>query len=757
MKYIKTVLVVGMVALLCGCGENNTNTSGTKPSQTRPEVATDAVTPSAAKNSPVSAITAQSGVQAASPLAASSNQPAPTPPNACAILGKANVSGRLMGGARQCVAPVSASADNVQVVAEKHTGTPASFGTPTDITTDGHNLYVVDTFYNKIRKIVIATGEVTTLAGSGKKGATDGTGAAASFNEPVSITTDGSNLYVSDRENHKIRKIVTATGQVTTMAGSETYSHQQNCGLTATGFCFLGGITTDGDQVYVSDIGNHKIRKILIATGEVATLAGSGKNIPEDGQGGDASFFNPSGMTTDGKNLYVVDESYNGSSNIVRKIEIVSGRVTTLTDLGRRLGFFKPHIGITTDGGHLYVTSLDSNSIYRIGLASRMVELLAGSGNAKESTGGTGKEASFARPLGITSDGRNLYVADSGNHKIRKIEIASAMVTTLAGSNKAGDADGIGMTGYDLPSSGITTDGKYLFVSDPSSSTIRRVEIASGLVTTLTGGDSAGFKAGLNLPKGLIVEGGSLYVADYANHAIRLIDTVSGDVDTLAGAEIAGDADGKGKSSSFNYPYGIASDRTSLYVADYDNHAIRKIEIESEKVTTVAGSGKEGAANGTGKTASFRHPRGVAVIADNLYVADTFNHSIRRIAITTGKVTTLAGTGSPGFADGSGSAAAFSLPSGIVTDGRNLYIADTSNHAIRKIEADTGKVSTLAGSGKEGMADGSGTAASFSQPLDITLNGGSLYVADPGNHLIRKVDLATGAASTLNLRGASAR
>ena len=154
---------------------------------------------------------------------------------------------------------------------------------------------------------------------------------------------------------------------------------------------------------------------------------------------------------------------------------------------------------------------------------------------------------------------------------------------------------------------------------------------------------------------------------------------------------------------------------------------------ESSAVTTLAGTGSSGSANGTGTLASFKGPMGITTDGTNLYVSDTYNHLIRKIVISTGVVTTLAG-GSRGSAD-------ITYPHGITTDGTNLYVADTTNYLIRKIVISTGAVTTIAGTGSAGSANGTGTSASFNLPYGITIDGTKLYVADFSNHLIRKIVL----------------
>ena len=322
--------------------------------------------------------------------------------------------------------------------------------------------------------------------------------------------------------------------------------------------------------------------------------------------------------------------------------------------------------------------------------AAAQVTTLAGSG-ATGKVNGQGTAASFNDPVGVVVDASGaVYVADTGNHLIRKID-ASGNVTTLAGSGAAGSANGQGTAAsFDFPN---------------------RIAI-----------DKTGI----------------VYVADSGNNLIRRIDA-SGTVTTLAGSGVPGSANGQGTAASFSFPAGIALDASgNLYVADAGNNLIRKIDT-SGNVTTLAGAGVAGAANGVGTAASFNSARGVAVDAGGtVYVADTSNNLIRKID-PSGNVTTLAGAGAQGAANGQGTAASFNGPYGLTVDANgNVYVADTDNNLIRKIDA-SGNVTTVAGSG-QGSANGQGTAASFFSPSGVAVDAsGNLYVADTLNNLIRKI------------------
>ncbi len=232
-----------------------------------------------------------------------------------------------------------------------------------------------------------------------------------------------------------------------------------------------------------------------------------------------------------------------------------------------------------------------------------------------------------------------------------------------------------------------------------------------------------------------IATSGDLAGSADAQFLIRMVS-----VSTVAGCGTAGAVDGSGATAEFNYPSGVAVDSDgNVYVADQYNNKIRMID-SADNVSTYAGTGATGQTDGDLTTAKFNLPSDVALDASgNLYVADTGNHKIRKIT-PSGTVSTLAGSGSPGSQDGTGIAASFSSPSGLSLDSAgNIYVADTGNHKIRKITP-TGTVSTIAGSGSPGFADGTHDIAQFNQPADVAVDAsGAIYVADNGNCRVRKI------------------
>jgi hypothetical protein len=324
------------------------------------------------------------------------------------------------------------------------------------------------------------------------------------------------------------------------------------------------------------------------------------------------------------------------------------------------------------------------------------VTTFAGKAGTSGSTDDTGTAALFNSPSAITSDGTNLYVADSGNHTIRKIVIAKGTVTTFAGTaGTSGSSDGTGTAALFNSPSGITTDGTNLYVADSGNNTIRKIVIATGEVTTLAGTagtsgsvNGTGTVALFNNPLGVASDVNDVYVADSGNNTIRKIVIATGEVTTLAGtAGSSGSSDGTGTAALFNNPADIASDGTNLYIADSGNNTIRKIVIATGEVTTLAGTaGTSGSVNGTGTAALFNNPLGIATDRTNLYIADSGNNTIRKIVIAKGTVTTFAGkAGSSGSTDDMGTAALFNNPVGVATVGAILYVGDTGNNTIRKI------------------------------------------------------------------------
>ena len=597
----------------------------------------------------------------------------------------------------------------------------------------------------------------------------------------VTVTTTG-DRFVADTENHVIRKI-DASGNVSTFAGAFGVTGSADGTGPAARFNRPFGITAVGTVLWLCDSGNHTVRRIS-ASGVVTTVAGT-PGVPgavDNTFGpGNVLFSSPRGIISNvlpggaslTPTLFVADTG----NHTVRSMSS-SGATTTLAgsgtpgfvnDTGAAAGFFSPE-GITFDGSSLYVADTGNHAIRQVTPVGNVgdVTTLAGDGTPGYIDNTSGLSARFSSPVSLASIGSNLFVSDTGNHVIRIVNTTNlGFTTTLAGSPQiAGFADGTGtLASFDSPE-GIASDGlplPSLFVADTGNHVVRRVTLAGNVVTVAGNppqagsADLQGEAARFRAPAGIAQIGDDVYVADTDNHTIRKIDS-AGVTTTIAGS--AGFPGSTDTPPRFLFPGGITALGGDLYVTDSGNHTIRKVTTVGI-VTTIAGNpGSTGSADGSGAAALFNNPEGIVASGGDLYVADSGNHTIRKVT-TVGDVTTLAGSaGIAGSADGPSAVARFRSPLGIAVLGPSLYVADTGNHTIREVQIPSGTTSTFAGSaGQPGFENGSGASARFSSPDGIAGVGSALYVADRGNHAVRRIStLATvttfvgnpGAATTRN-------
>lgn len=318
-------------------------------------------------------------------------------------------------------------------------------------------------------------------------------------------------------------------------------------------------------------------------------------------------------------------------------------------------------------------------------------------------------------------------------------------VRTLAGDGQPGMADGSPSRVNRPHGLSYANDGS-LYFADRGNHQVRVLR-PDGKLATVAGTGKAGFADGpahaarFNEPIAVAVErSGTVYVADRNNHRIRKISP-DGTVITLAGGDSAGFADGDLKSARFNQPYGVALDaaQTTLYVADYLNHAIRRIDLVLDKVDTLAGNGAAGFADGQRATARFNQPYNVRIDGQGrLWVPDQLNHAVRRVT-PAGEVTTVAGAGKAGYADGPAATALFNNPTGVAPlPNGAAVVADRNNNRLRLITPD-GAVATLAGAGEAGFADGAAASARFNQPLDVEFDDSMsrVLVSEDKGHRLR--------------------
>lgn len=605
---------------------------------------------------------------------------------------------------------------------------------------DTKSLFVTNRGNHTVSQIVYGPeGLVRTLAGR-LEGFKNGNGVSARFKSPAGLTIDvENNLYVSDEFNHAVRKINTFTGAVTTVAGGDdpTAGFANGNPSESKFNCPTGLYFAKEKSLIVADTQNHSLRRILV----LPTLIPGELGPVQLGKTKVTARLNAAsyGLTPDTK-------YYFRWVSTVPPVNLESKQRS-----GQSFMLFDAPIISTEDASVVTATSANFNAV--VDPKNSTTNLTFEFSDNAEMTNATTLDVSIDAASGAgtavtqpipqpTSPGEVIYfraIATNGRAKVsgqvKKLDFPVATVETRPSTEV--------MTTVSQLNSVVNAKGSPLeltFEYSTESNLEAPWQVASSAGTGKPGyfDTSSGLDEEFNDPQGVAAEGDDVYVADRGNNVIRRVQA-DGVVSTFAGST-SGFGDGKGGMAKFDRPSGIvADDSGSLFVADEFNHRIRKIDISTRNVTTFAGSSTAGFSDGLGAAASFLYPTGLAIDSEgNIYVADTGNHRIRKIS-PEGEVVTLAGTGTQGFGDGGGNVAKFSSPRGVVvSDTGDIYVADTGNHRIRKISS-TGVVSTVSGSGTRGYQDGDGGVSQFSEPTGVAMIGGELYVTDRGNHLIRRI------------------
>ena len=624
---------------------------------------------------------------------------------------------------------------------------------------------------------------INTVAGGGSGDGNIAT--AASLYYPYSVAFDGSgNMYIADVYHNIIRKVAAGTGIISTIAGSGTQGYSGDGGAaTSAEFYLPTGVRVDlSGNIYVVDYGNNRIRKIIAGTGIITTVVGNG-STGYSGDGGAATAATlgcVNSITLDNSgNIFLAD----AGNNVIRKVAAGTGIITTIVGDGNpgysgdngqaSAAELNNPFCVALDGlGNLYISDYNNNVIRKVAAGTNVISTVAGNGSLGYSgDGGQAANAQLNNPYGLVLDGSgNLYIADTYNNCIRKVTAATGVISTIAGNGTLGfSGDGGAATTAELNYPyGIALDGSgNLYIADVYNNRIR--EVAGGIITTVAGGatgsvgdGSAATNALLSAPAGVAVDGaGNLYIADHDNHRVRKVAAGTGIISTVAGTGTAGNSgDGSlATAAQLNTPSGVALDGSgNLYIADESNNNIRKVTVSSGNITTIAGSGAAGFSGDghAGTTAQLSAPLGIAIDGSgNFYIAYENNNRIRKITVSTGIISTIAGTGSAGNSgDGAAATSAqLNLPSGIAVDGfGNIYIADKQNNTVRKIAVGTNTISTVAGNGTGGYSgdDNQATTAQLNFPTGVALDGsGNIYIADEGNNVIRKIVTGTGVITTI--------
>ncbi|MBI4479529.1 MAG: hypothetical protein HY651_05860, partial [Acidobacteria bacterium] len=625
---------------------------------------------------------------------------------------------------------------------------------------------------------VSTAGVLTILAGNGIQWSSGdgGPGNQAAVNRPAGVLVDSAgNVFLSDTESHRIRK-VTPAGVITTVAGNGVIGDSGDGGpATNARLAFPIGLAMDASgNLFIADLYNHRIRRVTPG-GTITTVAGTGVDgfSGDGGQATSAQLSQPRGVAvgTDGS-LYIAD-----STNFrVRKVS-PGGIISTFAGDGvpRFGGDGGPATsasldfpsGVALDAvGNLFIATTGSHRIRKINLAGS-ISTVAGNGmNTFSGDGGPATSAALNDPVAVTVDsGGNLFIAEFSNQRIRRVNSAGT-ITTVAGNGEfkfAGDGSAASSAALDLPL-GVAADAAgNLYIADTQNHRVRRVS-SSGVITTVAGNGVAGFSgdggpatgAALDAPRGLAVDASAnLYIADRGNFRVRRVSP-SGTITTVAGGGDNFPGDGSPATSAALSAFGVALDAAgNLYIADRASSRIRKV-TPGGIITTVAGGGAAFPGDGGLATqAALNNPAGVAVdAAANLYIADTLNNRIRKVN-PAGVITTFAGNGMFDFSGrgagdgGPATAAMLAEPAGVALDASgNVYIADYWNGRIRRVTSD-GIIRTIAGGGSGEQFAGDGgpaISAALNQPSGVAPDAaGNLYIADSGNDRIRQV-LAAGPA-----------
>lgn len=640
-------------------------------------------------------------------------------------------------------------------------------------------LLIADRRHHRIRRVDPTTGVITTIAGSiaGSRGGVAGDQGELKGPLRVRVEANG-DLLIADFDNHMVRRLVAATGLLVRLAGAPDTPGDTGDGGLATSALLSNPADASPDGaggILIADRANHRIRRID-GTGVITTVAGTGTpGYSGDGVPGGAAAAElnlpacvlpiPPG---DGGGFFVCDEG----NHAIRRVD-GTGTITTVAGTGTPGFLDGPAASAAFDGpinlardadGSLLVADEANNRIRRIDLTAGTVTTVAGTGpNAFTPDGEPAAGSPLAGPTSVTlaSDGRIVFAEDE-SHRVRAID-ASGNLVTLAGdgvSTFGGDGGPavdaqLGQTKSVAPAG----DGRRFIVADDGNARVRRVDACTGVIETIAGNGSRVYggdggpalEAGLTVSDALEDAAGNLLIADTDNNRIRIVDA-AGTIGTLAGTGDAGFTGDGGPATiaTLSHPTGLAlGPDGSLYIADFDNHAVRR--VSNGVITTVAGTGVPGF-NGDdipAATATVTNPTDVEVDPDgNVFIADFGNHRIRRIDAATGLIATVAGSGVAGDEGDGGPATAARLnqPSDVKLDATGaLWVADFANHRIRRLTVG-GTIETVAGTGLRGYAGDGGPAAAARLlfPLRLlVLAPDQVLVAERDNFVVRSLGTVT--------------
>jgi len=631
------------------------------------------------------------------------------------------------------------------------------------------NLYIADSYNNRVRKVAAGTGVITTVAGNGSYGYS-GDGAAATSAQlscPASLALDSTgNLYIADSYNSVVRKVDAITGIITTYAGNGTQGYSGD-GAAATNAQLnrVEGIALDGaGNLFIADSGNNLIREVAVGTKFISTVAGTG-TAGYAGDGGlatAAEFYNPEGVSADSSgNIYIADTN----NNVVRKVTANNGQVSTVAGDPTGLSGYSGDGGLATSAtlygpqavtldaaGDLFIADSHNSAIRKVTANSQFITTVAGNGsvcNPLSGDGGPATSAGLCFPTGISVDGAgNLYLADGDSERIRKVTTASLSPA----AQTAAPVFSVSAGTYPNPQTVTISDatpGASIYITmdgaEPTaiSSGYFGVINVSGTVTIKAIAIAPGYQQSAPVT--------SAYTITFPPTAV--ISTVAGNgVYGMSGGGVAA------TSANVGFPEGVVLDGAgNLYFSDIGNNVVWMVAATTGVISPVAGNGTAGYSGdgGPATSAELNYPSALALDgAGNLYIADATNNVIRTVNGSTGVITTFAGDGVGGNSGDGGLATAAEMydPTGVALDSAgNVYIADSGNSAIRMVTASTGVISTVVGTGffSDSGDGGPALSAGIQQPIGLAFdNSGDMFIAEESGR-IREVTKATGVITTV--------
>ncbi len=660
----------------------------------------------------------------------------------------------------------------------------AQLNGPTDVAVNaGGDLFIVDSGNQRVREVNAATGMITTDAGNGDAGygGDNGPATAAQLNNPYGIALDtGGNLFIADIQNNRVREVASGAASVTVSPSSTTtivtasatsLTYGQTVNLTATVASVAPGTLTPSEGIVTFMSGTNVLGSALVNAG-TAVLTGvllpAGASVISASYTDSAGNF-VAGIQTVGPTSIITTAAGNGTFGYNND-----------NDPATAAELYYPQ-GVAIDAvGDIFIADTDDDRIEEINHSTGLITTVAGNGTAGyRGDNGPATAAGLSGPEGVAVDAAgDIFIADFSNNRIREVNHATGVITTVAGNGTAGYSGDNGpatAAGLKYPSDVAVDAAGDLFIADTYDNRIREVNHSTGVITTVAGNgytssDGEGGYSGdtgqataaeLNFPSGVAVNAaGDIFIADSFNNRIREVNHANGVITTVAGngAEGYSGDNGPAAAAELSYPHGVAIDAAGdLFIADSSNARIREVSHATGVITTVAGNGTGGYSgdNGPAAAAELYYPGGVAVDAvGDLFIGDTNNQRIREVNHANGVITTVAG-GTIAYSGDAGLATAAQLyqPGGVAVDAAgDIFIADTYNQRIREVNHATGVITTVAGNGTQGYSgdNGPATAAELNNPASVAIDAaGDIFIADFSNNRIREVNHATGVNTTV--------